>query len=176
MTRLFAIGLLCSALVGVSACNDDDVGKDCPMEAPPSNNGTATGSQFPADVEINTEFPCDSLTCVNTDGRHSYCSRECDADVNCPSAFQCSVVMDIGPLAGRKYCVWRGCRAQLECGDVAKYDCIDGDYGPLQPPGLCGPIGLKNDSDSGTDDSGWRPTMIATLRSGLVASRDRFGG
>lgn len=141
LNRYIAIAAIAVAVFSGACSDDDDVGNDCPMQAPPSTGGNETGSAYPRDVEINTVFPCDSLTCVNTDGRPSYCSRECQTDTGCPAAFQCEEVISIGPLAGRKYCVWRGCRAQLECGDVKKYDCIEGKYGPLNPPGLCGLIG-----------------------------------
>jgi hypothetical protein len=140
MNRYIAIAAMMAAVL-TGCATDDDVGELCPMQAPSSTVGNETGSQYPRDVEINTDFPCDSLTCVNTDGRPSYCSRECQSDTGCPSAFLCQEVIAIGPLAGRKYCVWRGCRAQLECGDVKKFDCIEGNYGPLSPPGLCGHIG-----------------------------------
>lgn len=153
MTRFFAIAVLGLVVAFVSGCNDDDVGTSCPqMQVPSGDNSASTsGSQYPADVEVNTEFPCDSLTCVVSSGREPYCSRECVSDVNCPSAFTCSVLSTIGPLANRKFCVWRGCRAQLECGDVSKYDCIEGAYGPLNPPGLCGPLDLGNQTSGSTD-------------------------
>lgn len=154
MKHLLVAVLACVVTVGASACSDSsDVGNDCPMEAPSSDAATSDGSQYPSIVEINTEFPCDSLTCVNTNGRHSYCSRECATDGNCPSAFECATVTAVGPLADRKYCVWRACRAQLECGDVSKYDCIEGNYGPLAAPGLCGPIGLNDDAQDTSSTS-----------------------
>ncbi len=131
--------LFCGALV-LSACREQsDVGEACPMELPTADDTASESSvAYPATVEINTEFPCDSLVCVAMSGRPAYCTSECRADASCPDAFECRVVNETGPFAGRKYCVWRRCRVQLECGDVSKYDCIEGYYGPEEPPGLCG--------------------------------------
>jgi hypothetical protein len=126
-------------LVLPGCAEDSDVGQACPMQVPEVDEVTQGATSFPAVVEINTEFPCDSLTCASASGRPAYCTKECRSDRGCPTAFACRVVTTAGPLADRKYCVWRSCRAPLECGDVAEYDCIDGYYGPEAPPGLCGP-------------------------------------
>ena len=149
--RICLVGLLFVA----AACSDDsDVGDACPemVVAPSDTSGSsAGGSAYPASVEINTEFPCDALTCVASSGQRPYCSRECNADENCPSAFECGVVTDVGPLSNRRYCKWRGCRAPLECGDISKYECVEGNYGPIAPPGLCAPI--RDDDETSTEGS-----------------------
>jgi len=122
---------------------DSDVGKSCPMSVPAatSEQPEASSIDFPTYVEINTEFPCASMVCVAATGRSPYCSLECRSDDGCPQSFECRVVTETGPLAGKRYCVWRYCQVQLECGDVKKYDCLAGDFGPSAPPGMCGPIG-----------------------------------
>ena len=104
------------------ACTDDDIGADCELDD--LNASTEeTPTSDPAVVEINTQFPCESLTCVSTDGRSGYCSRECRSDTNCPSAFSCEQVTDLGLFSDRTFCVWRSCRVDFECGDVNRYEC-----------------------------------------------------
>ncbi len=129
-------------LFGADGCRQaSDVGLACPMEVPPPEPNPTTGSvSYPAVVEVNTAFPCDSLVCVALAGVPPYCSQICREDAGCPEAFECRVVNAAGPFADRRYCVWRRCRSQLECGDVTTYDCIAGYYGPNEPPGLCGPL------------------------------------
>jgi len=148
------VAVLSLGSVGAACTNSDDVGDACPMEVPPPTTDNTGITNYPAVYEVNTEFPCDSLTCASTDGRDAYCTRACSTDGNCPTAFTCSNILSVNPnneseSVKTKFCVWRGCRAQLECGDVSKYDCIEGDYGPTSPPGLCGPI--KNNNSSGGD-------------------------
>lgn len=118
--QILAVGL---AVTLASGCAQDDLGQPCPMDLEGVDTGRpgATGS---ADlVEINTAFPCESLLCVATDGLEGYCSRECRSDVGCPSAFECAEVDEVGPFAGRKFCVWRRCQVSFECGDVQRYKC-----------------------------------------------------
>jgi hypothetical protein len=123
------------------ACNaQSDVGQSCPVEAPAADSNSAASVSYPSIIEVNTGFSCDSLTCVSTAGREGYCTQECLSDQSCPSAFECRVVMQGGPMAGRRFCVWRSCWVQLQCGDVSTYDCISGNYGLEAPPGLCGRV------------------------------------
>ncbi len=126
-------------IVLTAACEANDLGTACPMEVPEiAENASANSVDFPSVVEVNTRFPCDSLTCVSTRGRDGYCSRECIGDSNCPAAFECLRVTELPPFEERSYCVWRACRVALECGDPETYDCIPGNYGPDAAPGLCG--------------------------------------
>lgn len=116
--KLMGPALLACAL----GCETSDVGTDCPMDD--LNAGTEEApTSSPEVVEINTLFPCASLTCVSTDGRAAYCSRECRRDSNCPPAFNCEQVISTGPLSDRSYCIWRNCKVDFECGDVNTYAC-----------------------------------------------------
>jgi hypothetical protein len=127
-------------LILLGCGKNSDVGVACPMQVPPPEQKPEAGAvDFPTYIEINTQFPCDSLVCVTTQGRDPYCSQECRSDSTCPGAFECRVVTDSGPLASKKYCVWRRCHVQLECGDVARYKCLEGNYGS-DVTGLCAPI------------------------------------
>ncbi|MEO1171576.1 MAG: hypothetical protein AAFX94_05930 [Myxococcota bacterium] len=117
--RSWGLALL---VLTASACSEDDIGTECPIDdLDASEEETPTSN--PEVVEVNTQFPCESLTCVSTDGRTGYCSRECRTDANCPSAFTCEQVSPIGPFSDRTYCVWRSCRVDFECGDVNRYSC-----------------------------------------------------
>jgi len=110
-----------------------------------NRNGSAAAVNYPVIIESNAQFPCDSLTCLTIEGRSPYCTMECMSDQSCPTAFSCQVVVPpqqtSANFAGRRFCVWRGCSFSIECGDVTKYDCIMGFYGPKAAPGLCGPKG-----------------------------------
>jgi hypothetical protein len=145
-TRLTRAALGLGLLSAVACSDETDVGQRCPMEVPaataPSDGASAI---YPTVIEVNAQFPCDSLTCAATAGRSAYCTEACRSDRSCPAAFECRVVVEIdlalaeeSAFARREYCVWRGCHVQLECGDVSRYDCVLGDYGPSAPPGLCG--------------------------------------
>ncbi|MEL6340519.1 MAG: hypothetical protein AAFP04_14430 [Myxococcota bacterium] len=111
-------------MLAAAACSDTDVGTECPIDDLNAATEDTPGSN-PEVVEVNTLFPCESLTCVSTDGRSGYCSRECRSDANCPSAFTCAQVVSIGPFSDREYCVWRRCQVDFECGDVETYACRD---------------------------------------------------
>ena len=120
--------LLSSATVGTVACQSDDIGKPCtgmnvPYTGGATNDGdaiSALGSQI---VEYNTDFPCDAAVCVATIGSGGYCSRECATDHDCPGAFSCGTVMSYGPFTDRKYCIWRACQTDDDCGDPWTLGC-----------------------------------------------------
>jgi hypothetical protein len=125
--------LLFTGATLAAGCETNDVGKTCGcdpkavdtaaecMSIPTQNGATTEGDVVRAQgseaVEYNTAFPCSDIVCVATLGTTPYCSRECVSDHNCPVAFQCRTVMDYGPFAARKYCVWRECRLDPDCGD-----------------------------------------------------------
>lgn len=134
-----AYSLIAGVGLFATGCETTDLGNDCPMEVPEIETAAGPSSvDYPSVVEVNTLFPCDSLTCVSAQGREPYCSRECVRDSNCPTAFECLEVTALEPFEDRRYCVWRACRVALECGDPETYDCIPGNYGPDAAPGLCG--------------------------------------
>lgn len=106
----------------VTACSESDIGSDCPSVAVPTPNGASTegdvvrtqGSEI---VEYDAQFPCESTVCIATLGKTPYCSKECSTDAQCPDAFECRQVMELGPFAERKYCAWRECVSDSSCGD-----------------------------------------------------------
>ena len=128
MIRRLPMLLLVALAAG--ACEDNDIGEVCKGMVIPNDGGAssegdvmrAEGSEI---VEYNTEFPCESTVCVATLARGGYCSRECRKDANCPSAFTCRVIMDMGPFAEETFCAWRECEFSEDCGDIDKYACTE---------------------------------------------------
>jgi hypothetical protein len=115
-------------LGGVLACQKDDIGIPCVgMNLPNAGGSTSEGdvirAEGPEIVEYNVNFPCDGVVCVATIGSGGYCSKECTEDRECPQAFVCRTVQDYGPLADRKYCVWRQCKTDADCGDPWTMTC-----------------------------------------------------
>lgn len=113
-----------------AACETNDIGHDCkgmtiPMQNAASTEGAVVTAQGSEAVEYNTAFPCSDIVCVATLGTQPYCSKECVTDAHCPVAFQCRTVMDYGPFAERKYCVWRQCARDQDCGDPWTIACTE---------------------------------------------------
>ncbi len=109
-------------LLAACAGQGEDIGLACPEMVVPQQGEASTegdlrrteGSEV---VEYNTDFPCQDIVCVASLGRGSYCTRECRSDANCPDAFECRVVMTYGPFASRKYCTWKTCQEDTDCGN-----------------------------------------------------------
>lgn len=121
--------LLLLPLVACTA-QSEDIGHGCPnMVVPVQGVATTVGDDRRAEgsevVEYNTDFPCQDIVCVATLGRGSYCTRECRSDANCPQAFECRVIMTYGPFAERKYCAWKQCQKDTDCGDAWVNACTD---------------------------------------------------
>jgi hypothetical protein len=111
-----------AAFCVLAACTKDDLGNPCPQMVVPhqgkaTTNGDLERTEGSEVVEYNTEFPCRDIVCVATLGRGSYCTHECDSDADCPRAFVCREVTKEGPFVKRKYCVWRACQTDEDCGD-----------------------------------------------------------
>lgn len=111
-----------------AGCRNDDIGNSCPeMKVPDKGGATEEGDVLRAQgseiVEYNAIFPCESAICVATLGRGAYCSSECSRDSQCPEAFGCRAVMDVGPFAGKTYCTWKECKTDDDCGDRDRFMC-----------------------------------------------------
>jgi hypothetical protein len=120
--------VLLIALSLMVACQNHDIGADCPdLEVTNPGGVTEEGdverSQGQQAVEFNTLFPCNSTACVATLGRGSYCSEECASNVNCPDGFSCEHVITAGPFTERKFCVWKICNEDADCGDPWTVEC-----------------------------------------------------
>jgi hypothetical protein len=125
---IIAVAATIGGVTVLPTCTTDDIGKECVgMNVPNPGGSTSEGDIIRAQgseiIEYNTNFPCDDIVCVATIGSGGYCSRECASDDNCPPAFRCRSVMadgvlaDRNPLSDRKYCVWRECSVDQDCGD-----------------------------------------------------------
>ncbi|OGR12744.1 MAG: hypothetical protein A2341_18375 [Deltaproteobacteria bacterium RIFOXYB12_FULL_58_9] len=127
-SAITAILLAFVMLVFLAGCQDDDIGVDCkgmdiPVESGATSEGDVMRAQGSEIVEYNAEFPCQTTVCIATLGRGGYCTQECTRDEQCPQAFSCRQVMDIGPFADSKYCSWKECENDDECGDPYEYAC-----------------------------------------------------
>ena len=118
MTRVAGVALALMA----AGCQTHDVGTTCegmeiPFEPGSTLEGDVTRAQAPEVIEFDVEFPCEDPVCVITLGHGAYCSRECSDDAHCPAGFTCSTVMGVGPFEGYRFCVWRQCTQDSDCGD-----------------------------------------------------------
>ena len=135
MIRWLAIAGLA---LGAAACDDSDVGDDCslmdvPIESGATSEGDVQRAQGSEIVEYNAEFPCSSTVCVASLGRGAFCSAECKTDDHCPQAFECRNILteldleslpdDVAAMLEQKYCIWRRCNADKDCGDEFEYVC-----------------------------------------------------
>lgn len=120
-TREVGAGLLLATTgLVLAACDSGDIGDVCDgMVVPDSQapGGDPTRTEGAELVEYNVLFPCDEPVCVATLGRGAYCSKECDRNGQCPTGFECREVMQLGPFAGRNFCVWSVCAVDSDCGN-----------------------------------------------------------
>lgn len=91
---LTLIGGLLFALLGLTGCEDNDLGRCC---AYPSNHDGGSlpkpqpdgGSTVSEDPALN----CQDLSCVSYQGSQPYCTRPCTPNSSCPSGFVCQQVL-----------------------------------------------------------------------------------
>lgn len=132
--------LIVLLVLGSIACNDTDIGQDCPeledIAGPDASDGRAETREI---VAVDPRFPCDDLICIATGGVAGYCSIKCRDDVSCPSAFECRVVQPIGEFANDQFCAWKECGSDDDCGDPDTYCCgEDNGSDPARSVRLCG--------------------------------------
>jgi hypothetical protein len=107
------------------ACEQDDIGKDCPKLAAAAGNVGGTRIETQEIVEQNAAFPCEELLCVASDGRAGYCTRKCREEAGCPPGFACRQVQELGEFAQDKFCVWKRCDRPRDCGNKDDFRCCD---------------------------------------------------
>ncbi|MBI3180382.1 MAG: hypothetical protein HYZ27_12015 [Deltaproteobacteria bacterium] len=108
------------------ACEQHDIGKPCPQllgDAEPALEGT-TRLETEEVVAQDTNFPCEDLICIATDGRSGYCSRKCRSAAGCPDGFTCRTVQEIGPFAQDMFCAWAHCTSAGDCGSRDDFCCV----------------------------------------------------
>ncbi len=130
--------LVLAAVAGALACDNSDVGDECsdmvvPVESGATSEGDVQRSQGSEIVEYNAEFPCTSTVCVASLGRGAFCSAECKTDANCPEAFECRTILteldpatlpeEVAALLEQRFCIWRECNVDEDCGDEFEYVC-----------------------------------------------------
>lgn len=132
--------LCCLLAAGLTACPSNDIGKPCPqlkLDAPAlqTDGHRATTQEV---VAQDPDYPCDQLVCIATLGHDSYCSKPCDHNNDCPTGFDCRVIQDVGPFAGRKFCAFARCSTADDCGSSDDFCCAsDQGADPNQELGLC---------------------------------------
>jgi hypothetical protein len=134
MSRLTAVLLL----IAPAACESSDVGSECtgmvvPVKSGATSEGDVQRSEGSEIVEYNAEFPCSSTVCVASLGRGAFCSAECATDDHCPQAFTCRTILtevepatlptEAAALLEQRFCIWRECRTDKDCGDEFEYIC-----------------------------------------------------
>ena len=101
---LFSL-LLVASIVGLLACEDEDVGLPCTVD----ESGTDT-----TDVtDVNSEaMECRSRLCLKVGGQKPLCTRTCDSDSDCPdgtascrAGFTCIAPLETTSLKCCKMCV-----------------------------------------------------------------------
>jgi hypothetical protein len=144
---------LCLLLPLAAACGSNDIGKSCtpkPMDPLPSE---PVGGEHPANeiVAMQRSGDCETFMCLTARGYPPYCSRTCQYDSStkkgpcttnaqckrplhcfegvcqdddCPSGFECRTIEDVGPEAGKLFCVQKeGCANNLDCEALGQVDC-----------------------------------------------------
>jgi hypothetical protein len=139
--RAIAVVSPAVCLVALGACATSDIGDDCPQLLGATNPVTVSPDGRSETAEVvgyDPLFPCDSLTCVASQGKSGYCSKGCRDSSVCPSAFDCRVITPVGDFAGQEFCAWKSCTRTADCGSTTTYCCrpVPGSD-PVSPLKLC---------------------------------------
>jgi hypothetical protein len=88
-TRVILVAASMIATLGGVGCSDD-LGSPCKLKGDvPSDPNVIT-------VQYSPLHPCDSQTCISSQGRNGYCTRECeltagdDGSGDCPAKYLCA--------------------------------------------------------------------------------------
>lgn len=108
------------------ACDNNDIGKDCPELLADADPTEPEGGRTVTEEVVGHDagFPCRELICIATAGRSGYCSKRCREDAGCPDGFECREIQPVGLFAGEKYCAWKPCEKRSDCGNVEDFCCI----------------------------------------------------
>ncbi|MDP2344892.1 MAG: hypothetical protein Q8O67_28360 [Deltaproteobacteria bacterium] len=120
-TLVIAVG--CEPEIGLP-CDPD---QDKVLERVKVGAGT---NDLVKDVAFDT---CSTALCTSTDGSRPYCTKQCEADIECAEAgagFTCQQVVDFGVLACQDF------TPLDECPDDGSFpcDCINADGQPSEKP------------------------------------------
>jgi hypothetical protein len=108
------------------ACQTNDLGKPCGSALTDLGTEPIAGEQPVIEVvRIERDQACETFQCLTHRGLHPYCTRVCDQDGDCPTGFACEAVQEVGPLADKKYCVYKlGCQRNIDCKDLGNILCV----------------------------------------------------
>lgn len=154
MTRSTLLPVACALLI-LAGCKSHDLGKACSLESSGELPTQPVGGESPLIevVTVQRSTACDSFQCLQSRGYAAYCTRECTVDTgkvgpacasnadcsqpqhcfegrclddDCPGGFQCQQVQDVGPLAGKLFCVYKdSCGgSNRECEDLGAMECV----------------------------------------------------
>ena len=126
---------VCAAVVGlvVLGC-EPNVGSPCdPDEAKVLERMQIEPGK--TDLVLDVAFDgCDQPLCASTNGSRPYCTKQCEADVECAEAgagFTCQAIVSFGALACVDYIPLDQCDAD-GTGDGLPCDCVDESGAPSQ--------------------------------------------
>lgn len=171
---LVAIALSLGAHIG---CQDSDVGRLCGAQSPSFPQDPIEGETPTVEVvQLTRDGLCETFQCLTHAGIPPYCTQSCsqspvaDSDASCdqdsdcpqndaycsdgvcvsddcPQAFRCGKVQDVGPLAESFLCLREfGCQTNFDCGALGEIDCV-----PLGCFDRCTQIEAQAPTDDGND-------------------------
>jgi len=145
--------ILSCACVVFAACEHDDIGEPChPQSTATFPSETITGEEPVLEVvSMQRSIECETFQCLSYGGYEAFCTRTCAyngkrgaacadntdcsrpqhcfegycRDDDCPSGFECRAIQNVGPLAGKLYCVYKeGCGgSNRECEALGDMEC-----------------------------------------------------
>lgn len=133
-------------------CTKDDIGAACHPTTSAVPVETISGEQPMLEViALQRSIDCETFQCLTYVGYDPFCTRTCTYDSkqgaactansdctqplhcydgfcrddDCPAGFECRTVQDVGPLAGKLYCVYKvGCAgSNRDCEALGDMEC-----------------------------------------------------
>ena len=129
-----SVAIVMSLVLGLAACKDNQVGRQCFIPNPEGDGGVAQT------VVGSPAIECESSICLHFEGTsNNLCTARCSSDSDCETApespcktgFTCGIPVVTGNFCCEKLCVCR--------------DFLGGETGTLPMPAACDPANQANE-------------------------------